>query len=104
LSFLVKERKYDGQLYNVVTLNASVAEMVRIISLHVSDLRVQLVDSPVMNQLSYQVANKRFSDLGFTFNGDLNQGIAETVALFKAIGVGRSTAPLLTVSANNLVP
>jgi hypothetical protein len=41
-----------------------------------------------MNQLSYNVSNNRFSDLGFEFKGDLEQGIGNTIDLLKGAGQG----------------
>jgi hypothetical protein len=37
-----------------------------------------------MNQLSYEVSAQRFIDRGFTFTGDLQGGIRDTVALLQA--------------------
>ena len=48
------------------------------------DLRIKLVDSAIMNQLSYTVANEKFRNLGFAFQGNLARGIRETVELLRA--------------------
>jgi nucleoside-diphosphate-sugar epimerase len=65
---------------------------VDIISRHVADISVQHVDTRIMNQLSYHVSNKRLRDLGFKFEGDLEQGIGKTIDLLKGVrqehGVG----------------
>jgi hypothetical protein len=44
---------------------------------------VRYVDTEIMNQLSYHVANDRFVNLGFEFKGDLERGIADTLRLLK---------------------
>ncbi len=38
-----------------------------------------------MNQLSYNVSNKRFTGKGFNFRGDIKKGIAETLRLLSAV-------------------
>lgn len=81
LQFIIEKRLYDGRVYNVLTLNSTVREMVEAIKLHVPNLRVAYVDTPIMNQLSYNVDNSRFRKLGFQFQGDIKQGIAETIQL-----------------------
>jgi len=52
------------------------------------DINLSFVDSPIMNQLSYEVSAQRFIDRGFTFTGDLQRGIGETVALLKTANRG----------------
>jgi nucleoside-diphosphate-sugar epimerase len=81
LSFIIRKDIFDGEIYNVLSKNATVREIVEIIRLHVPDLVVQFVDNEIMNQLSYEVANEKFSKKGFEFKGDLNRGIRETIAL-----------------------
>jgi hypothetical protein len=49
----------------------------------VPDLRVELVDSAIMNQLSYTVSSERFRSLGFEFQGDLDAGVRSTVELLR---------------------
>jgi len=74
---------YDGNLYNVVTVNTSVKSIVDIIRTHIPDLEIQYVDTKIMNQLSYHVSNQLFRNLGFEFEGDLKKGIGETIELLR---------------------
>jgi UDP-glucose 4-epimerase len=79
--FVMQRRQFDGRVYNVLTLNATVTHVVSVLSGYVPELRIDYVDSPLMNTLSYCVDNDRFCRLGFTFNGSLDRGIGETVAM-----------------------
>lgn len=83
LKFIITKNLYDQKLYNVVTVNTSVKEIVDIISLSIPDLEINYVDSEIMNQLSYHVSSRLFTNLGFDFKGDLQQGINETLRLLK---------------------
>ena len=83
LKFIITKNLYDNGLYNVVTVNTSVKEIVDIISLTIPDLEINYVDSEIMNQLSYHVSSRLFTNLGFDFKGDLQQGINETLRLLK---------------------
>jgi nucleoside-diphosphate-sugar epimerase len=85
LDFVVQRNVFDRRIYNVVTANATVADIVRHLRRHVPDVRIEYVDSPIMNQLSYRVSSRRFRRLGFRFTGSLTQGIADTVALFDGL-------------------
>lgn len=76
---------FDRTIYNVVSANSTVAQIVDIIRTSISDVQLNLVDSPIMNQLSYHVANRRFSGTGFAFSGDLGKEITESVTLLRNI-------------------
>jgi nucleoside-diphosphate-sugar epimerase len=81
LRFIMAHNVFDGRVYNVLTTNARVNQIVEIIQQLIPKLTVQLVDSPIMNQLSYEVSNERFRSLGFEFHGSLEKGIRDTVQL-----------------------
>lgn len=75
---------FDARVYNVLTLNATVRDIVETIGKFLPDLRLTFVDSPIMNQLSYEVSSQSFIDRGFTFYGNLQRGIEGTIALLRA--------------------
>ena len=85
IEFAIQRDLFDGNIYNVLTLNATVREIVEIISAHVDGLAVEYVDTRIMNQLSYTVLNDRFRKLGFEFRGCLEKGIADTIELLRGI-------------------
>ncbi len=85
LMFILQRSLFDCRIYNVLTANATVYDIVEIIRRHVPDVAVEYVDTEIMNQLSYHVSNQRFSDLGFTFRGSLEQGIGQTIALLRGV-------------------
>jgi UDP-glucose 4-epimerase len=88
IKFIIQKKLYDGRVYNVVTTNTSISRIVDIISAYVPNTSIEYVDTQIMNQLSYNVSNNRFSDLGFEFKGDLEQGIGNTIDLLKGAGQG----------------
>lgn len=85
LAFLIARRCFDGRIYNVLTLNATVEQIVGEIRRHAPSLRVELVDARIMNQLSYEVSDGRFRSTGFRVRGNLARGIADTMDLLKGI-------------------
>ena len=85
IEFVVQKDLFDGNIYNVLTLNATVREIVDIISANVDGVAIEYVDTRIMNQLSYTVLNDRFKALGFEFRGSLEKGIAETIELLGGI-------------------
>ena len=83
IKFIIQKKLYDGRVYNIVTTNTSISSIVDIISANLPDISIEYVDTEIMNQLSYDVSNYRFSKLGFEFKGDLEQGIVSTIGLLK---------------------
>lgn len=89
IAFVIGRDLFDGGIYNVLTLNATVRDVVDALRETVVAVEVSFVDSPIMNQLSYEVSSRRFRDRGFVFSGDIRRGIAETVAMLGAAGERR---------------
>src|SRR5258708_16374361 len=72
---------FDGRCYNVLTLNATAAEITAAIGARVPGMKLEFVDAPLLNQHSYRVSRERLLQIGFAFKGNLGRGIAETLAL-----------------------
>lgn len=90
LNFALREGVFDRCVYNVVTTNTSIREIVEWVASCVPGVSVELVDSPIMNQLSYRVSGGRFIERGFRYQGDIPRRIAESVRLLR--GVRRTVA------------
>lgn len=80
LQFVLQRDVFDGQIYNVLTTNTTVQEVIDFIRRDIAELTIKYVDSAIMNQLSYRVANQKFCNLGFEFKGDMGSGIHDTLA------------------------
>jgi nucleoside-diphosphate-sugar epimerase len=89
LDFIIETDRFDSRICNVVTENATVADIVDAIRARIGDVEIKYVDSPIMNQLSYDVSAARFRGLGFEFRGNFARGIADTLDLLRS-AAGRS--------------
>ena len=87
LRFIMRTDRFDNKIYNVLTVNATVGEIVELIKGHIADVKIDFVDTKIMNQLSYTVSCERFKTVGFNFKGSLAQGIHDTIALLKGASV-----------------
>jgi UDP-glucose 4-epimerase len=85
LKFIIDQNMFDNQIYNVLTANATVRDIVEIIKSHIKDLQIEYVDTRIMNQLSYNVLNNKFRSLGFECTGSLEKGIHGTINLLRGI-------------------
>lgn len=83
VAFFIERDLFNGRIYNVVSANHTVRQVVEAIRPQAPGLKVSFVDERIMNQLSYEVLNTRLQAEGFWPAGDLGRGIAETVALLR---------------------
>ncbi|EAT59809.1 SDR family oxidoreductase [Chlorobium ferrooxidans] len=83
LAYIIRNDLFDGRIYNILTHNATVRQIVDTIREFVPDLQVSFVDNQIMNQLSYEVSCERFLSTGFVFAGDLRRGVGETISLLR---------------------
>lgn len=81
IAFVIKKDQFDRKIYNVLSDNLTVKEVIEYIERHVPQMSIHYVDSKIMNQLSYEVLDRRFRNLGFEFKGSLQKSIAETIRL-----------------------
>jgi UDP-glucose 4-epimerase len=93
INFILKKRVFDGEIYNVLTENFTVKDVVTAIRKLVPDTKVTYVDSRIMNQLSYDVDDTKFRRLGFVPRGSLVRGIAEAMEQLTAFHSPRMRRP-----------
>ena len=82
--FIEKHGK-PGELYNVLTKNYTVNEVVEAIRKHKPDLKVVITKSPLLNQKSYEVGDDKFRALGFEIKDDIIEFLGEEIRLFETI-------------------
>lgn len=85
INFIIEGDLFDGQIYNVASGNVTVKDIVKTISRFIPKLSVNYVDSPIMNQLSYEVDDQKFRNLGFAPAGDLKTGIKSSIDKLRGI-------------------
>ena len=82
--FLENPEKCSG-VYNVVTENRSLSSIIDSIKECFGTVHIDLVDSPIMNQLSYEVSSDKIKGLGFEFKGSIDKDIEETISWLRRI-------------------
>ena len=80
---VIRKKKYDGEIYNVLTSNLTVNSIIEIIREFVPDIQIDYVDSEIMNQLSYEVSCQKILKTGFEITGNIRENIIETIDLLR---------------------
>lgn len=80
---IIKKNEFSGQIYNAVSVNVTVREVIESIRTSIPSLKVDFVKSHIMNQLSFEVLNTRLLALGFAPQGNLDEAIKQTIYLLQ---------------------
>ena len=68
-------------MFNVVSLNLSVREVIEVIKEFKPRCEIEFVDDKIMNQLSYEVSYHKLSQVGYQPVADLRESINSTLKL-----------------------
>jgi UDP-glucose 4-epimerase len=79
----VLERIFPGEIINAVTCDATVRDVLTTIEAFGFSVNVRLVDSAVMNSLSFRTSTEKAASLGFEFKGDLEKDVFKTLSLLR---------------------
>jgi len=82
--FMMKSKKGSGEVYNILTQNASVREIVDLIRPHVADLTVKVTEAPILNQTSYVVSDDKAKRLGVVTGDSLKEAVGDTVSFLQS--------------------
>ena len=77
--FIITNKLYDNQIYNIVSQNFTVEGILSILKLYDKKVKFKLVNNKIMNQLSFEVSPKKFINKGFTFKGNMKKEIFKTL-------------------------
>ena len=83
--FCIEKNLFDNQIYNALTGNFTVKQIVDMIKRYKKKVRLNFVKTAIMNQLSYHVDDKKIRNKGLNLNASIKTDIKETLNLFKNI-------------------
>lgn len=81
----VEKYGVPGEIYNVLTKNYTISEIVNAIKKFKSDVQIEVTKSPLLNQKSYEVSCEKFKQLGFKFSDDLENFLKEELSLLEGV-------------------
>lgn len=84
MCFVIEKDIFNAEVYNVLTLNATVKDVIDFIKKEVSPIELDFVKQEIMNTDSYRVLNEKFKDLGFEFKDSLSNSIKNTISKLKS--------------------
>ena len=81
--FCISNNSFKNQIYNALSGNYKVSQIIKMIKKYKKNVKLKFVKTKIMNQLSYQVDNKKLKKLGLKLNSKIEMDIKETLSLFR---------------------
>ncbi len=83
--FCVEKDFFNNDVYNILSGNFTVNQILKKIRKHKKNIKVKLVKTQIMNQLSYHVSKKKIQRQGLILNYDIENDIKDTLKLLSNI-------------------
>ena len=83
--FSIEKNFFKNDIFNALSGNFTVNQIIKKIKKYKKDIKVKLVSSAIMNQLSYHVSQKKLNKEGLILKSDIEKDIKETIKLLKNI-------------------
>ena len=80
LNFIIQNKIFDREIYNVVSENMTVSDIIKRINKH-KKTTINLVNEKIMNQLSYKVNSSKIKRHGLILNSKISKDIFDTFKL-----------------------
>lgn len=81
--FCISNNSFKNQIYNALSGNYKVSQIIKMIKKYKKNIKLKFVKTKIMNQLSYQVDDKKLKKLGLQLNSKIEMDIKETLSLFR---------------------
>ena len=83
--FSIEKDFFKNDIYNALSGNFTVNQIIRKIKKFKKKIKVKFVSSEIMNQLSYHVSQKKLNNEGLILNSNIEKDIKETKKLLENI-------------------
>lgn len=93
LRLIIDEDLFEGTHFNLVSQNASISSILEELGRYFDSLTVELVDTEIMNQLSYEVSCAKFREEGYRPEQTVRDGIIATLSRLSHLSGGRFQHP-----------
>ena len=83
LFYIINNNIFDKKIYNILTKNYTVRQVLKMIKDNNFKIKIKKTQSPMLNQNSYKVSNKKIKKFKISFSNDIKKDIRETLGLIK---------------------
>lgn len=101
IAFAIQKDLFDNSIFNVVTANLTVRDIVECIQETIPETSIEFVDSEIMNQHSYSVSAAKLEACGFSPQGDHQKSIRSTLGRLAGLRKATPASPFPGAERNN---
>ena len=83
--FSIENDFFRNDIFNALSGNFTVNQIIKRIKKYKKKIKIKLVSSSIMNQLSYHVSQKKLNSEGLFLKSDIDKDIKDTIKLLKNI-------------------
>ena len=83
--FCIEKNFFQNDIFNILSGNFTVNQILTKIKKYRKSIKIKLVHSPIMNQLSYHVSQNKINKFGLILNHDIEKDIKDTIKLLRNI-------------------
>ncbi len=83
--FSIENDFFKNDIFNALSGNFTVNQIIKRIKKYKKKIKIKLVSSSIMNQLSYHVSQRKLNDEGLFLKSDIDKDIKDTIKLLKNI-------------------
>jgi len=83
--FCIEKDFFKNEIFNALSGNYTVNQILKKIRKYKKDIKIKLVNSTIMNQLSYHVSSKKLESNGLFLKGNIENDIKKTLKLLSNI-------------------
>ena len=81
--FCINKNIFNNDIYNALSGNFTVKEVINMIKKYKKNIKLSFVNTKIMNQLSYNVDDKKLKKIGLRLDSSIVKDVKETLELFK---------------------
>tara|TARA_Y100000591_G_C21836817_1_gene703054 strand:- start:199 stop:1125 length:927 start_codon:yes stop_codon:yes gene_type:complete len=83
--FVINKNFFNGEIYNVLTNNYTVRNILNLIRKNKFKIKIKNTASPILNQNSYFVSRKKIDNLGIKLKKNIDKDVKNTLNLLKKL-------------------
>ena len=81
--FTIENNFFNNDIYNALSDNFTVKQIINKIRKYKKNVKIKLVNSPIMNQLSYHVSKNKLENEGLFLKNKIDNDIRDTLKILK---------------------
>ena len=85
IKFIIDRNFFRNEIFNIVTNNYTVNQILEIIKIYKKNIKIKFVSSKIMNQLSYHVSKKKITRHGLKLSTSIQGEIKATLKMLENI-------------------